>query len=250
MMDFNRLAAFFTNKYPDSLACAWDNDGVMLEGVRPVRRALLSLDATPACADYAIKCGFDVIITHHPLIFRPLRSITRGHIYDLAAAGIGVISLHTRLDAVRGGVNEALGELIGLSDIEICADDPEHILRTGTLCAEMEFGAFAAHVKQRLGAPYLNAMTGGRPIKNVAFCGGDGKDFLETAYKCGADAYLTGTLSYNSFTDYAGRGMGIISAGHFYTENPVLRVLRRDITSADGGIYTEIFESNPVGAVF
>ena len=99
----------------------WDNDGLMCspDGERQVRRALISLDVTEEIVDYAIEWNFDLIISHHPLIFRPIKKVTDDNhvsrkVVKLIANGISVFSFHSRLDKASGGVNDRLANILGI----------------------------------------------------------------------------------------------------------------------------------------
>ncbi len=215
-------------RIPAGLACEWDNDGLMLspdEG-REVRRVLCTLDVTEEAVDYAETNGFDVIISHHPLIFKPLSSITPdGHIarkaLRLIAAGISVISLHTRADAVLGGVNDRLAEMLGLSGVTLLGNAGEMIGRIGNLPEPMPLADFAEQVKDVLGAPMVLCADTGLPVRRVALCGGDGKSYVPAALSAGADTYLSGRIGYNVMTEAPEMGLNMVEAGHYFTETHI-----------------------------
>jgi dinuclear metal center YbgI/SA1388 family protein len=238
---------------PASLSCEWDNDGLMCSPdlSAPVKRILLTLDVSEASVDYAVANKCDLIISHHPMIFRPLTSLTEENFTARKALkcimnGISVFSFHTRLDIVEGGVNDRLADMLGLADITSFGDaETPTIGRIGTV-ETTSTEAFSALVKEKLGVPSLQTVDFGKDIRCVALVGGDGKDFLKPALRAGADLYLTGSLSYNSMVDAADLGLQVMEAGHFFTENPVLSVLDEMITSAypEAEIFT--FHSDPV----
>lgn len=211
-----------------SLSCEWDNDGLMLtpDGEREVHRVLCTLDVTEDAVGYAEEYGFDLIISHHPLLFRPLRSLDPdNHIarkaMRLLRAGISVISLHTRADAVIDGVNDRLAELLGLSAVTMFGDGGEMIGRVGDLPAPMSLTEFAAHVKAVLGSPTVLAADADLPVQRVAVCGGDGKDFVAGALSTGADTYLSGRIGYNVMVEAPEMGINLIEAGHYFTETHI-----------------------------
>ena len=217
---------------PSSLSCEWDNDGLMCSPdlSASVHKFLLTLDVSEAAVDYAIAEHCDVIVSHHPMIFRPLGAIheenfTAHKVLKLLKNGISVFSFHTRLDIVEGGVNDRLATLLGLSDTRPFGDaETPTIGRIGGV-EPTTVEAFAQKVKDLLGVPAISSVELGREVRTVALVGGDGKDFLKPAMKAGADLYLTGTLSYNNMVDAADMGLQVMEAGHFFTENPVLQVL-------------------------
>ena len=122
MADVKEIYSHLDSLFPRSLSCSWDNDGLMVcpDSSGKVKKVLLALDVTQKVANEAICGGYDVIISHHPLIFRPLRQLSEEFAgaavpMKLFSAGISVISLHTRFDAGEGGINDTLASL-GLSD--------------------------------------------------------------------------------------------------------------------------------------
>ncbi len=238
---------------PSALSCEWDNDGLMCSPdlSAPVKRILLTLDVSDAAVDFAVANGCDLIVSHHPMIFRPLTSITEenftaGKVLKCVKNGISVFSFHTRLDIVEGGVNDRLAEVLGLTDIQPFGDvETPTIGRIGNVEATT-MRDFVDWVKSKLGVPAIQSVELGKEIRRVALVGGDGKDFLKPAMRAGADVYLTGTISYNSMVDAADLGMQVIEAGHFFTENPVLDVLNDLIKAAhcEAEIFT--YHSDPV----
>ncbi len=228
-------------RYPISLSCSWDNDGLMIcpDPEREVKRVLFALDATEATISEAVRIGADVLITHHPMLFRPLKTLTpltlSGSRSLTALAGsLAVMSFHTRLDAADGGVNDALCARIGLIDPEKFGDDESPELgRIVSLPVPMAAEAFAQRVRDALGAPSVR-LTGARTVSRIAVVGGDGKDFITPALLCGADTLLTGDASYNTVLDAAEEGLNVIEAGHYYTEAPVLDVLAREVHALTG----------------
>ncbi|MBQ8696180.1 MAG: Nif3-like dinuclear metal center hexameric protein [Clostridia bacterium] len=246
-MNVRELYNYLDDRIPASLSCEWDNDGLMVEadGDREVKKVLISLDVTPDAVGYAVEGGFDVILSHHPLIFKPLKSVNDDSyisrmVKKLLVNGISVMSFHTRLDRVEGGVNDALAAVIGLTDIEPM---PE-IGRVGNLGEEVYIDDFVGFVRDVLGCEHVD-FVGERPVYRVAVVGGDGKDNFADAVKNGADTYLTGSMSYNTMVDAAYMGINVIEAGHFQTEHPVCTVLAQ--TLSEQGIDCEIYYSDPIG---
>lgn len=246
-MNIKELYKHLSDMIPSELSCDWDNDGLMVEGdtEREIKRVLVSLDATEGAIEYAVENGFDAVITHHPLIFRPLRSLTTDSavgrcVLTCVRAGVSLMSFHTRLDAVEGGVNDALAAVLGLQDVTPL---PE-VGRVGVLKESMSIDDFVMFVRDALGCDAVNFVGDGR-VSRVAVVGGDGKDNYRDAAASGADTYLTGSMSYNMMVDAASDGVNVVEAGHFHTEQPVCSVLAG--TLAELGIESEVFYSNPVG---
>ena len=239
---------------PEYLREEWDNDGIMCSAdtTAEVKRVLVALDATESVIDYAIEGDFDLIITHHPLIFKPLASVTDdGHIarkvIKLIESGISVLSFHTRADKVEGGVNDILADLVGVFDTHPFGEGG--IGRMGEIEEEMSLEDFAATVKLSLGADSVRFADAYNPVKRVALVGGDGKDFVKDAALHGADTYLSGRISYNLMEEAMEMGVNLIEAGHFYTEHPVCSYFAELVTKIDAGIFTEIANSNLIRVV-
>lgn len=240
-------------KYPESLRCEWDNDGLMCldNPSKEVKKVLISLDITEKCVDYAINNGFDAIISHHPLIFRPQNAITpfcytQRKVIKLLKAGVTAMSFHTRLDAAQGGVNDMLCSILGLNNVTTDYSDP--IGRIVELDKETEISTFAENIKNKLSSPFV-LYSGTKNVKKVYIVGGDGKDLIPNALKNGCDTLLTGRASYNTSIDAVDMGINIIEAGHFYTEHPICVKIEKDIKAIDKEIYTEIFYSNTIKTV-
>ena len=242
---YERLEA----RFPRALSCEWDNDGLMCcpDSQAEVNKVLFTLDVTARAVDYAVAEGFDLIISHHPMIFRPLKDVTDPRLIRLIQNGIAVMSFHTRLDAQEGGVNDVLASLLDLRDTVRFSG--EGIGVVGTLPGTMAPADFAALVKEILRCPKLEVILADRPCHRVAVVGGDGKDFLADADLAGADTYLTGSMSYNSMTDGEALGMSLLAAGHYETEQPVLSYLEKMVQTITGGVTTEIFACNRITVV-
>ncbi len=231
--------------YPENLRCEWDNDGIMCcdNLAKEVSNVLIALDVTGATVDYAINNGFDLIISHHPLIFSGQKSLTvdnftQNKLIKLMKNGISVFSFHTRLDAANGGVNDVLCQLLKLKDIEVDNIDP--VGRIGYLEEKTDISTFAENVKKSINTPFV-LYNGDKTVQKVYVVGGDGKDLISRAISLGADTLLTGRASYNTIIDAKDMGLNIVEAGHFFTENPVCKKLENDVLSIDNSIKTELF---------
>lgn len=252
-MRVHELYRFLDGKIPTSLSCEWDNDGLMCcpNGEREVRRVLIALDITAAVVKEAIDGGYDVILSHHPLIFHPLKAINDGDhvakkVIELLRSDITAMSFHTRLDAVVGGVNDTLARALGLFDVVPFGENGETIGRVGTLENEISLDTFAERVKKVTGAPCVQVADAGFPVHRVALLGGGGSSDVDAARASGADTYLTGELKHNQLTDAPECGMNLIAAGHFYTEDLICKRLREMVLEADPKIEAYITNSNAV----
>lgn len=247
-MTVKELYEILSDRIPEELSESWDNDGIMCcpDDFAEVTRALITLDVTEEVVDYAIDNGFNLIVSHHPLVFKPLKAIDPAdHIsrklIKLITAGVSVISFHTRADKVRGGVNDCLAKLLGLTDVEELSDDG--LGRIGHLECETSLEEFAERVKSALGIDRLTASDAYNPVYTVALVGGDGKGYVNDAIMMGADTYLSGRIGYNVMEEAPEMGINLIEAGHYATEFPVTKFFESLINKIDPKIITEIVGS-------
>ncbi len=227
MVSATELYRYLDKSIPKSLSCDWDNDGLMCcpDPEKNVHKVLLTLDISEKAAEYAIENGFDVIISHHPLIFRPVSSVSTDNtvtriLIKLIKSGISAFSFHTRLDALSGGVNDALSEKLEILDPDSL--DEMGSGRIGYISDSMTIDEFAKFVKKRLAAPVVKYIDAGKTVNKIAVVGGSGKDFINTAIKLGADTFVSGEIGYSAFYSGYSGVINIVEAGHFCTENPVL----------------------------
>ena len=253
-MTVKELYSVFSERIPEQLREEWDNDGLMCSAdtSAEVRRVLVTLDVTEELIDYAIEQCFDLIVSHHPLIFKPLTSVSEEDhvarkVIRLIESGISVFSFHTRADKVMGGVNDRLCDLIGLYEVSPFG---EGLLgRIGEFDEEMTLEDFAYKVKDATGSDAVKYADGYNKVKRVAVVGGDGKDFVVSAIEAGADTYLSGRISYNMMEEASGRGINLVEAGHYFTEQPVTAHFQSIVTRADPDIYVEIAASNNITTI-
>ena len=230
---------------PLNLAMDWDNPGLQLgDRSAPVTRILVALDPFADVAQEAVDFGAELIVTHHPLFFHPVKSLTEDTAVGRTARtlirhNISLWSGHTNLDVAPGGVNDILAAKLGLSDVS--AIPPENLLRVGSV-AEMPLAAFLETVKASLGCPVLRYVDGGVPCRRIAVGGGACGSELELAKSAGCDTFVTSDLKYNQFWDAKDLGMNLIDSGHFYTENPVCAMLAARLQAAFPGIIVKISE--------
>ena len=222
---------------PAAMKYEWDNVGLICgRRDQEVKKVLVALDPFENVCREAIELGADLIITHHPLIFRAPKTITTDDpvgkcVLLLAANGISAINAHTNLDCAPGGVNDVLAETLGLENIYVTdpmGTDAEGrdwgLLRAGTV-EPQKLEVFLALVKARLHTPVLRYVDGGKPVHRVAVGGGACGDAYAEALAAGCDTLVTADVKYNQFWDAHDLGLNLIDAGHFYTENPVCAVL-------------------------
>ena len=248
-MTLKELYDYLEEKMPLSLREEWDNDGMMCcpDTKAEVKRVLVSLDVTEEIVDYAIDRGFDLIISHHPLIFKPVSSVTDSgnvsrKIIKLIESGVSVFSFHSRADKVVGGVNDILCDLLGIFNAESFGEG--ELGRVGEIDEEIALEDFVYRVKQTLGSDMVRYSDGLNPVRRVALVGGDGKDFVKSAIDAGADTYLSGRISYNMMVEAAEMGINLVEAGHYFTEQPVTDFFQELLIDFDPEMYVEIAVSN------
>lgn len=239
----------FEERIPVELREEWDNDGLMCSSDTSisVKKAIVTLDVTEEIVDYAISEGFDLIVSHHPLIFKPIKALSEDNhvarkLIKLIGAGVSVFSFHTRADKVVGGVNDQLCDLLGIYNSTPFGDGC--IGRIGEVDDDYTLEDFVYKLKSALGSDMIRYADGYNKVKTVALVGGDGKDYVYDAVKMGADTYVSGRISYNLMEEAAELGINLIEAGHFFTEQPVTSFFSGILTRLDSDMYVEIADSN------
>lgn len=250
-MTVSELYAILENKFPKVYACEWDNDGLMcaVDLNVEVKKVLCTLDVTKEALEYAAENNFDTILSHHPMIFRPLNALTpKNHIAEkmifALQKGITVFSYHTRLDTMPGGMNDLLANMLGLSDIRVFGDGESDTGRVGVLPRETSLSDFCTFVKRTLKCDVLSVSPCKNTVQTVAVLGGAGKDFIRGAIAMGADVLVSGELSYNYMAEADEMGISLIEAGHFFTENIICDYFANLLTGL--GIASECYTSNRV----
>ena len=253
-MTVKELYRKFDTAFPRALSAEWDNDGLMCtqNGDATVRRVLLTLDVTEGAIAAAEERGCDLIISHHPLIFRPIgcidgESALSQKLALLIRRGISVFSFHTRADAAEGGVNDCLASLLGVRGATPI--DGDGIARIGVLDAPTALLDFARRVKERLGAPHLLVGDAHRTVLRVALVGGAGKDSIGAAIAAGADTLVSGELGYHALTDAESYGINLIEAGHYFTERQILTRFGTLLSEFAPELPYEIYDSDRILSV-
>jgi len=218
-MIIREMTEYMETLAPASLAEEWDNVGLLVgDPEKELTRVVVTLDLTEEAIAFAKKQGAELILSHHPLIFSPVKCLTApSPLYQLASSGMAAFAAHTNLDAAAGGVNDALANAIGLQNISEAFGG---IGRVGELPEVMTPEAFAALVKDALGTP-VQLRAGCKPIRTVALVSGGGGDFAAEAE---ADAFLTGEMKHHEWIALPDTLTAVV-AGHYATENVVVEPL-------------------------
>ena len=246
-MNIKELYRALDARIPPSLSADWDRDGLQVcaEPDREVSRVLCTLDVTDDVVDCAIHGGYDVILSHHPLMFAPLTALTDAtpvarRAMRLCRAGIASMSFHTRADAMDGGVNDLLCKKLGLSDVTPFGEEGEVYGRVGVFDCPMSTAELSAFLCAALGTPCVTVSDSKRAVMRLAVCGGEGKDFIPAAVAVGADAYLAGRLGYHALIEGESLGITLLEAGHYYTERQIAGKFARmvkELCDADCTVY-------------
>lgn len=232
-MTVSQFYAALEARLPRELSCDWDNDGIACcpDPAAEVKGVLISLDPTEDAVEEAIARHCNVILTHHPLLFRGLKTVDgrdtgSRKVIRMITHGITAMAFHTRLDAAEGGVNDILAAKLGLADVEPFGEDGnpagKPIGRVGNLPETVSADDFIETVKSALDLPALIFAGCGKPVRRVAVLGGGGEDDVFAAVAAGADTYVTGELKYHQLCDAPYGEINLIMAGHYHTEAPVL----------------------------
>ncbi len=204
---------------------SWDNCGFSVgDPYREVGKALVALDCTEEVIDEAVELGCDIIITHHPLIFKGVRSITprdyTGRIIAKAVkSDIAIYAAHTNMDKAANGVSALMAKRLGLVNIEPLNDECLGLI--GELEKDLSGEELVKRIKENFGLKQIRCS---KPleegIRRIAVCGGSGGSFIGNAMGKGAQAYITGDISYHQF--YCERGFMIVDIGHYMSEYDVV----------------------------
>lgn len=220
---------------PLSCACDWDNVGLLAgRSDKEVKKVFIALDATDEVIEEAVLWGADMLVTHHPLIFKPLKQINDKdfigrRLIKLIRHDIAYYAMHTNFDAAPGCMADAAAIRLGLTDMRILEQEglmaggetPYGIGKTGYLKEEMTVREVAGLVKERFKLPFLTlygeeAIDG--PLRFIGISPGSGGSMIKSALKAGVKVLVTGDIGHHNGIDAAANGMAVIDAGHYGLE--------------------------------
>lgn len=268
-MNVQQIIDYVGQVAPLDLAEDWDNVGLLLgDRLRDVSSVLTCLTLTPDVAAEAIERNAELIVSHHPILFRAVKRITADDpegrmLLDLTAAQVAVYSPHTGYDSAQEGVNRQLAEMLDLTDVSVLrpmmtptageadseSDQSIGAGRFGTLPESMKLGELVAMVKSRLHVPGIQFVGDAEmKVKMVAIACGAAAEFLSDADKVGCQAFLTGEARFHDCLAARSRGMGMILPGHYATERPAMESLARQLAAEfpDISVIASESESDPV----
>ena len=244
---------------PLPLQESWDNAGLQVGLTETeVSGALLCLDVNEKIVDEAIRKGCNVVVSHHPLLFRGLKTISdltdvQRTVMKAVQKGVCVISMHTNMDNAKGGVNYKMAEKLGLRDVQFLAPKMVDGVESGSgvigeLPEAQASDDFVLAVKKAFGVEcaMCNELLR-RPVRKVALCGGAGDFLLDDALKAGADAFITGEMHYHQYFGYE-QQIQICVIGHYQSEQYTAEIFRDIIEKECPGVKTYIAETctNPI----
>ena len=244
---------------PLPLQESWDNAGLQVGLTETeVSGALLCLDVNEKIVDEAIQKGCNLVVSHHPLLFRGLKTISdltdvQRTVMKAVQKGVCVISMHTNMDNAKGGVNYKMAEKLGLRDVQFLAPKTVDGVESGSgvvgeLPEAQAADDFVLAVKKAFGVEcaMCNELLR-RPVRKVALCGGAGDFLLDEALKAGADAFITGEMHYHQYFGYE-QQIQICVIGHYQSEQYTAEIFRDIIEKECPGVRTCIAETctNPI----
>ena len=244
MVIINDIYAFLNEIAPVRYQMDFDNAGFLVgDGGTAVKNALLALDITDAVIAEAIELRAQLIVSHHPLIFTPLRHATTDDlagrkVLTMARHGISAICMHTNLDAAEGGVNDVLADLFGIRQRTAFADgcgrggeiDPITVPELAAL-AQRKLAALC-NAPDTGAAVQVKFADAGKPVHRLAVISGAGGSMFEDALAVGADCLLTGEANHHHAIDAKRLGLSLIAAGHYATEFPVTAAVAAKLRAA------------------
>lgn len=232
---------------PPSYAESYDNVGLLVGSRdREITKILIALDATKQVVEEAIALEADMVLTHHPMIFRPLKNICAEHFIgdkaiQLIRHDICCYAMHTNFDIM--GMADAAADEIGLRNrqvLEVTYEDDiakEGIGRYGNLSEAVSLKQCAYHIKNIFGLEEVRVYgDAARLIETAAVCPGSGKGVLKSALETGVDVFITSEIDHNDALDAMEQGLTIIDAGHYGLEKIFVPYMREYIKRELQGI--------------
>lgn len=248
---------------PCALAEDWDNPGLQVgDPGQAVTKIWTALDPMPEIIAKATAARCDLLLTHHPLFFHPVKSINFSNVMMRGAvtaikSDLAIIAAHTNLDSALNGVNFLLAEKIGLLDVEaliaadtaFCAiDRPAGLGRVGNLPKATTLGALAADINAIFGGGTVRVAGNlDLPVARVAVCGGSGGSLMSDFIQSGAQVFVSGDFGYHQALEAEPGGYGLIDLGHFRSEHimvePLAEMLRQALLELGFDVTVEAYKA-------
>lgn len=218
---------------PFETAEEYDNVGLLIgDANAPVTGIMVALDATAAVLTQMKTCGANVLVTHHPLMYAPIRRICEADhegalMREMIRSCMHLLCAHTNFDRAAGGPSDTLSALLALQNVAA-----QGYTRTGDLKAPQTALAFKETLSRALGSPALLMGDESRHVSKVCICAGDGSSDWQQALLNHADAYVTGEMKHHHVLEATARGLVVFLAGHLATENPAMDALWASLQKA------------------
>lgn len=233
-MQIQDVTRFLEQFAPPELAEPWDNVGLLLGDPKAtLERVMTCLTLSPDVASEAIREGVELIVTHHPILFRPIQRLTTDTVEGamllrLAKAGTAVYSPHTALDSAAGGINARLCSRLGLKRVQplrpmaVTERDPDGTPigsgRWGVLEQPVEFPSFVARIRAEFRLPALDVVPTSTAVSKVAVACGSAAEYLSDALRNGCNLLITGEARFHSALEARSLGIGLVLLGHYASE--------------------------------
>ena len=263
MTTIKDVSSYLDSFAPTRLAEDWDNVGLLVgDPIASVSRIMTCLTVTPESANEAIDQNVDLIISHHPLPFRPIKRLTTTTtpsrlVWNLARAGVSIYSPHTGFDSASEGINQSLAERIGMTDIMPLVpikDDPQGLGagRTGLLPSFDKLTSFVDKIKSKFeldGIQIVGDMQS--DVSRIAVACGSGGSFLEKARRQHCDTFVTGEATFHTCLEAKANNISLVLLGHYQSERfaveNLAERLRKEFASVD--VWASKEESDPLAWV-
>ncbi len=248
------IYAFLDSVAPFATQEDWDNSGFLVGDLeKEIRKVAVCLDVTHDTLKQANAFGADLLVSHHPVIFHPVKGLrertpgTESIVYEAVRNDIAILSAHTCWDMAEGGVNDVLATLCGLENIEGILPDEQGnaMLRKGVLKTPVPAEEYADIVAETLGT-LVRLTLPEKMVQTVAVCGGAGASFLPDLAGEGIDAFITGDAKHNDFLDAIDFDIALMAAGHYETETVSMPVLLELLKQEFPDLEYTYIESAPV----
>lgn len=252
MFTVHQIYEEMTRIAPPELAESWDNVGLLVDCGGEVRRVLVTLDITPEVVDEAAAKGCGLIISHHPVIFSPLKKLSAADVpFQLVQKGISAICMHTNLDAAEGGVNEVLAGIFGMREMTVFAEGCGRVGEINPISVPELAKKAQTELAKRCDLPLDGSVPvqvkyadTGKTVRRLAVISGAGGSMFEDALAQGADCLLTGEANHHHACDAKRLGLSLIAAGHYATEFPVTAAVAEKLRAAFPELEVLVSEEN------
>lgn len=220
---------------PSQLAESWDNPGLQVGSLsQEIKKIFMALDPTPGVLRNAVERRAQLLLTHHPLIFKPcayidINAFPGNVVAEAVRNHVSLVAAHTNLDRAQGGINDILAELFGLRDVEVLEDMPggPHVGlgRVGNLARPIMLSALIGQVKEKIGIDNIKLTTcEDMEIRRIAIVGGSGSEMAAAAVKKGADILITGDIRHHQALAAHSLGLILMDAGHYNSEKAAFNI--------------------------